>query len=69
MFSVFLSEEYIQITIKIIEEWEKIDGEILNNLYKSMKDRIFHLISSKEGLLMVYSFLPKNVHFISKNAI
>ena len=33
--------------LKIIEKWGKVDGEILNNLYKSMKDRIFNLISPK----------------------
>ena len=31
--------------------WGKIDGEILNSLYKSMRDRIFNLISSKGGIL------------------
>ena len=36
--------------LKIIEVWGKIDEKILNYLYKSMKNRIFNLISSKEGL-------------------
>ena len=33
--------------LNIIEESGKIEGQILNN--KSMKDRIFNLISSKGG--------------------
>ena len=38
---------YEDLKLKIIAEWSKIDGEILNNLYKSMKDRILKLTSSK----------------------
>ena len=45
----FISVE--DLMLKPFEEWRKIDGEIINNLYKSMKDRIFNLISSKGGLL------------------
>ena len=59
MFREFLSEEWIQkftsvedFKLKTTEEWRKIDGEIINNLNKSMKDRIINLICSKgEGLL------------------
>ena len=53
----FLSQVHIQIerNLLVLKFWEiiqesgKIDGQILNNLYKSMKDWIFNLISSKGG--------------------
>lgn len=33
----------------ILEEWEKIDENIINNLVSSMKNRIFSLITNKGG--------------------
>ena len=57
--------------LKTIEEWRKIDGEIINNLYKSIKDRIFNLISSKGGITKFYvpSFLINTDSYLKKNWI
>ena len=44
----FISVEVLKSII--IEEWEKVDGEILSNLYKNVKDRIFNVINTEEGI-------------------